>query len=141
MALTPLLDAVGEIIDELQTIQGIRRVPDEPPINNEQFPFVVAIPDSGTYELEMTHFLKGLHDIRIELHVALKDLPRDYYKVMELIDVIPYEIAKKLKDAKFTKLATYSSMTYVFDYLKYGDVNTLGVIYTMTNVKIETTVS
>ncbi len=140
MALTPLLDAVGEIIDELQTIQGIRRVPDEPPMNNEQFPFVVAMPDNGSYELEMTHFLKGLHNIRIELHVALKDLPRDYEQVMGLIDVIPYQIAKKLKDGKFTKLATYGVVNYVFDFLRYGDVNTLGVIYTMTNVKVETTV-
>lgn len=136
-----LKDAVAEIVDELQTISGIRRVPDAPPENNEQFPFAVVYPLTGTYQQEMTHFLKGLHSINIELHVARKDLPRDYAQVMELIDTIPYELTKKLKDGEYSNLATLGVIEYVFGPLEWAGVPTLGVTYTINNVKIETAVT
>lgn len=136
-----LKDAIAEIIDELQTISGIRRVPDAPPENNEQFPFAVVYPLNGTYQQEMTHFLKGLHSINIELHVARRDLPRDYAQVMELIDTIPYELTKKLKDGGYSNLATLGVIEYVFGPLEWAGVMTLGVTYTVNNVKIETAVT
>ena len=92
-----LKDAVAEIVVELQTIKGIRRVPDEPPEDNKQFPFAVVYPLTGLYTQGPAPLMKGLHSVNIELHVARKDLPRDYATVMELIDTIPWELMKLLK--------------------------------------------
>ena len=136
-----LKDAIDEIIDELQTISGIRRVPDEPPENNSAFPFAVAYPSSGNYEQIMTQEMKALHSINIELHVARKDLPRDYQKVMDLIDTIPYELMKKHKDGGFSNLDTFGQITYLFGPLSWGAVDTLGVTYTINNVKVKTAIT
>lgn len=138
---TALDDAIDEIIDELQTISGIRRVPDEPPEDNKAFPFAVVYPSTGLYEQIMTLEMRALHSINIELHIARQDLPRDYDKVMALIDVIPYELMKKLKDGNFTALDTFGTINYLFGPLSWGGVDTLGVTYTMKNVKVKTAIT
>ncbi len=141
MAITALDDAVDEIINELKTISGIRRVPDEPPENNEQFPFLVGMPGEGTYTQGPAQVMKGLHDVRLELHVARKDLPRDYRQVMNLIDEIPYQLMKRLNDGGWSNLATFGVITYTFSFLEWANVDTLGVIYTITDVKVQTAIT
>ena len=89
----------------------------------------------------MTQEMRALHSINIELHIARQDLPRDYAKVMDLIDVIPWELMKKLKDGNFTALDTFGQINYIFGPLSWGGVDTLGVTYTMTNVKVKTTIT
>ena len=136
-----LKDALAEIIDKLQELNDIRRVPDAPPENNEQFPFAVVYPLTGTYEQQMTQLMKGLHSVNIELHVARKDLPRDYSQVMDLIDQIPNRLMKAHMDKEFTKLATFGIIDYTFGPLEWAGVQTLGITYTITGVKVETEVT
>jgi hypothetical protein len=136
-----LKDAIDEIIDELQTISGIRRVPDEPPETNSAFPFAVVYPSTGLYTGGPPPLMKGLHSINIELHVARKDLPRDYTQVMDLIDTIPKELYNLHRLGGFSNLDTFGDITYTFGPLAWGTVDTLGVTYTMTNVKIQSDVS
>ena len=136
-----LKDAIGDIVDELQTIPGIRRVPDEPPEDNDQFPFAVVYPLTGLYTQGPAQLMKGLHSVNIELHVARKDLPRDYAKVMDLIDTIPWELMKLLNDGGYTNLATIGQIEYTFGPLSWAGVDTLGVTYTITNVKVETEIT
>ena len=136
-----LKDAIDEIIDELQTISGIRRVPDEPPEDNTSFPFAVVYPTNGVYHFGPPPLMRALHSINIELHVARKDLPRDYLKVMDLIDTIPKELWDLLRTSGFSNLDTFGDITYTFGPLSWGAVDTLGVTYTMTEVKIQTDVS
>ena len=130
--------AVAEIIDELQTISGIRRVPDAPPEKNEDFPFTVVYPLTGYFNtLSTSEQMKGMHSINIELHVARKDLPQDFVQVMDLIDEIPYQIIKLRKDGLLTAMATFGNIEYIFGPLSWGGVDTLGVTYTITEVKVE----
>jgi len=133
-----LKDAVAEIIDELQTISGIRYAPDELVESaNEQFPFAVVYPLTGRYTVGPSTLMKGLHGINIELHVARKDLPRDFSTVMKLIDEIPYQIDKLRKDGKLTAMSTFGDITYTFGPLSWSGVETLGVTYTIEEVKVE----
>jgi hypothetical protein len=143
-----LKDAIDEIVDELQTISGIRRVPDEPPEKTEQFPFAVVYPVNGQYRFGPPPEMRALHNIAIELHVARRDLPRDFNKIMELIDTIPKEMWNKLRAGSFSNLDTFGGggadapgITYTFGPLSWGAVETLGVTYTMNDVKILTDVS
>ena len=138
MANTQLLDAIGEIIDEIKTISGIRAAPDVPPENNDLFPFVLVYPDYGVYEYGMPiGYERALHNIAIELHIARKDLPRDYSTVMSLIDEIPIELGKLLKASGFSNLQTWESIEYNFQSMNYAGVETLGVRYTINGVKIQ----
>ena len=133
-----LKEAVAEIVDELQTIKGIRRVPDEPPENNDQFPFAVVYPLTGFFNtLTSSAQMKGMHSINIELHVARKDLPRDYATVMNLIDEIPFQIMKLRLDGLLNHMATFGNIEYIFGPLSWAGVDTLGVTYTITEVKVE----
>lgn len=136
-----LKDAVAEIVDELQTISGIRRVPDNPPENNDQFPFAVVYPITGLYTQGPAQLMKGLHSVNVELHVARKDLPRDFSVVMELIDDIPYELMKLLNDGGYSNLSTIGEIEYTFGPLSWSGVDTLGVTYTITGVKVETAIT
>jgi hypothetical protein len=136
-----LKDAIAEIVDELQTISDIRRVPDEPPENNDQFPFAVVYPTSGSYAQLMTVEMRALHNVNIELHVSRKDLPRDFALVMKLIDTIPLELMKLHKDGGFSNLDTFGDIAYIFGPLNWAGVDTLGVTYTITDLKIKTDVA
>lgn len=137
-----LKDAIGDIVDELQTIKDIRRVPDEPPENNDQFPFAVVYPLTGLYTQGPAQLMKGLHSINIELHVVRKaDLAREFNKVMDLIDTIPWELMKKLNDAEYSNLATIGQIEYIFGPLSWAGEDTLGVTYTITDVKVETEIT
>jgi hypothetical protein len=141
MAIEDLRNAVSEIVDELQTISGIRRVPDEPPENNDQFPFAVVYPLTGLYTQGPAQLMKGLHSVNIELHVSRKDLPRDFALVMSLIDEIPWQMMKRLNDGEWSNLATIGVIEYTFGPLSWAGVETLGVTYTMTGVKVETAIT
>ena len=131
--------AVQEVVDELRKISDIRRVPDAPPENNSQFPFVIVYPMRGTYFGGPPGLVTGLHGIVIELHIARKDLPRDFDDVMDLFDELPNELFKSLKDAEFSAIMTFGNIEYEFGPLMYADVETIGVTYTMTEVKVMTT--
>ena len=130
-------NAIAEIIDELQTISGIRRVPDAPPEKNEDFPFAVVYPLSGSFVGGPATLMKGLHGINIELHVARKDLPQDFSQVMDLIDEIPWQLMKLRNDGGYSHLATFGAITYTFGPLAWAGVETLGVTYTINETKIE----
>ena len=134
-----LKDAAQDIIDELRKITDLRRVPDEPPETNSQFPFAVVYPIRGVYAGGPPGLMKGLHGIVIELHVARKDLPRDYDTVMDIIDQIPEQMLSAMKNARFENIDTFENIEYEFGALSWGGVDTLGVTYTMMNTKVQTT--
>ena len=137
-----LKDAINDIVIELQTIKDIRRVPDEPPENNDQFPFAVVYPLTGLYTQGPAQLMKGLHNVNIELHVVRKvDLAREFNQVMNLIDTIPWELMKKLNDAEYNNLATIGQIEYIFGPVSWAGVETLGVTYTIIDVKVETEIT
>ena len=132
-------DAVLEVIKEIRTIKGIRRVPNEPPENNDQFPFVVVTPGSAIYKVGPAELMTALHSINIELYVSRLDLPRDYNEIMEYIDKIPYELHKLNKDRGFAYLETFGEIeqTGLVEII-WAEKKCLGVQYTMMDVKVQT---
>jgi len=138
MSVTDLKAACIEIVNEIQTIPGIRSAPEEPPESTELYPFVVTYPGTGTYHQGPAVVLTGLHDITIELHVARRDLPRNYTTVLDLIDQIPYELQKLLNAGGYSTIKTFGDIEYTFGAMSWGGVDTIGVRYTITQVKTQT---
>ena len=138
-----LKNTVTEIINELQTMSGIRYTPDSLVENsNEQFPFAVVYPLTGYFNtLTTSAQMKGMHSINIELHIAREDLPRDFSTLMDLIDEIPYQIIKLRNDGLLSHMATFGNIEYTFGEMYWAKVKTLGVIYTITEVKVERAIS
>ena len=132
-------DAVLEVLNEIRTIKGIRRVPDEPPEYNDQFPFAAARPGPSIYKVGPAGLMTALHSIIIEFYVARVDMPRDYKKIMELIEVIPFELHKLNHDRGFAHLQTFGEIHQTeLVPMEWAAVKILGVEYTITDVKIQT---
>ena len=133
---TDLKKACIEIVEELQTISRIRSAPETPPVKSHLFPFVVTYPASGTYKQGPARVMTGLHNIVIELHVSAKDKPRGYGVIMDLVDVIPYELNLLLNAGGFSTIQTWDSIDYVLGSFAWMDVDTVGVKFTMIDVKV-----
>ena len=134
-------DAILEIVRELRNVRDLRRVPDAPPENNDQFPFAVVYPASGRFQKESAGWMIGLHNINIELHVVRKDLPRDFTNLITLYDIIPNQLESGLENSRFSAISTWENIVYVFGALNWAGVDTLGVTFTMNNVKLLDTVT
>ena len=141
MATTDLRDACVEIVEEIQTISGIRSAPEVPPESTDLYPFVVTYPGGGDYHQGPAQVMTGMHNITVELHVERKDLPRNYSTVLDLIDVIPYELMKLLNAGGFSTLSTFGNIEYSFGAMSWNEVETIGVRYTITDVKVQTTIT
>ena len=132
-------DAVLEVLKEIRTIKGIRRVPDEPPEFNDQFPFASARPGPSIYKVGPAGLMTALHSIIVELYVARVDLERDYNQIMGMIELIPFELHKLNHDRGFTHLQTFGEIhqTELIP-MEWAAVKIFGVEYTITEVKIQT---
>jgi len=74
---------IDQIQDEIGALSGIRAAPHEPPESMSAYPFAVAFVKSGNWTLgKPAGCMTGLHDIVVELHIARKDLARDYAAAM-----------------------------------------------------------
>jgi len=133
-------DALQEIVNELKNVRDLRRVPDAPPESNDQFPFCLAYPVSGSFTKNSSGWSTDLHDINIELHVTRKDLPRDFMTLVDLLDEVPLQLHKGQQANRIT-VTWADEIAYTFGPLEYAGVETLGVTYTMPGVKVTTTVS
>lgn len=135
-------DAIQEIVDELKNLRDLRNVPDAPPESNDRFPFVIVYPAAGEFQKQSAGFMINLHDINIELHVARKDLPRDFAGLVDIFDRIPHQLETGLEAGRFDAITTWATITYIgTDPMEYAGVDTLGVIFTMENVKLMDTVT
>lgn len=133
--------AIQEIVDEIRNVRDLRSVPDAPPENNDVFPFAVVYPVSGTFEKQSWGWSVDLHNVAIELHVARKDLPRDFMQIVDVFDSIPNQLESGLQNDRFSTVDTWGNITYIFGALEWAGVETLGVTFTMESVKLIGTVT
>ena len=137
-----LKEVLAEFISELQDISGLRRVPTEPPENNDQFPFVVVYPIVGRYRTGPPGLMVGLHQVNVELHIVRKqDLAREFAQVMNLIDDIPKKLYQGILDStKFTDFTfggdESEGIDYTFGPLSWAGEDTIGVTFTIHKVKV-----
>lgn len=126
----------------LAGVSGIRKAPSKPPDQINLFPFAVTYPFTGRWTMAPAGSKTGLHDLVIELHVARKDLPRDYALAIAFAESIPNELFLRLKDdSKWNgTIDTFGDVTYEFLPMTYGGVETLGWRFTVENVKIQSNV-
>ena len=131
-----LQTAIADVQTSIAAITGIRLAPNYPPEDAAVYPFVVAYAGSGEFRTgEPAGLMKYLGSIIVDLHVARKDLPRDAEKAMTYHESIPNCI---LTDS--TLGGTVSTCGPVscsgLIAMSYGGQDTLGLRFTIENVKI-----
>jgi hypothetical protein len=136
--------AYDEVVAELKNLKpAVRVVYDDPPEDvDTRFPFLVVYFGSGEFQKQTRGFMVDLHSIVIELHTQRLDLPRDFREIVGIFDQIPLQLELGLEEGRFEAIQTWETITYDgTDPMAYGDLQTLGVTFTMQNVKILNTVS
>ncbi len=133
-----LQEAINGIQDAVGALDGVRKAPDYPPEQLNQFPFAVCWAAEGTFEYSTPGVRKGLHVIELALHVARNgDLPREVALAMPYIETVPDAL---MADPTLggTVATIVGPITYEFGPLGYGEKeqNTLGFLFRI-RVKIE----
>ena len=130
-----LKGAIEEIQDEVGSVSGIRKAPDQPPEKLTHFPYAIAYPDTGFVQQQSEGFRTHLHDIVVEIHVARKDLPRDIKAVIGYVETIPAEIWGNL--GNYTNIQTIGNISYEFTTFEYAGIETIGWRFTLEGVKFQ----
>jgi len=132
--------ACAAIATACAAVSGVRQAPALPPeqITAGNFPFVVTYPDSGTIGYNTPDDAIFLHNIIVEVHTARKDLPRDVDKIFPYIETIPAAI---MADPTLsTNVQTIGEISYTFGEMNWGDLQTIGIRFTLSEVKLLVTV-
>lgn len=128
-----LLAAIQALQDTVGAVSGIKKAPDYPPDSINSFPFAVAYPADGTWEV-YAGTTKALHTLVVEIHVARADLPAAVANVIGYGDSVPKAI---LADTTLGgTISTFSDITYEFGSLDWGETKTVGFRFRINGVKI-----
>ena len=141
--------AIDAIMADLRVLTGMRGAPDEAPESINAFPFCVAWVESGDCWTDIPGAMIILANIRLELHVARKDLPRDIARAMPWGDVILNALHKPMAtntgDRFNSTVDAMGHITFTFGDLGYGlepnVIKTIGFSFLIENVKIQTNIT
>lgn len=128
--------AITQLQVTLGAIGGIRQAPEYPPEDASAFPFIVAYAGAGEFEAGApAGMMTYVGSIIVDLHIARKDLPRDTAKSMVYHDSIPDAI---LGDTTIggTVSTCGPVATSGIIFMKYAEQDTIGIRFTIQNVKI-----
>lgn len=126
-----LVNAYKELRKTLaNNITGLRYAPDYPPENASAFPFMVIAPESGSFEIGQNDATAN-HVMRIQIHVARKDLGRDIETVLPYGDLIKDTIGRNLQLGG-TIDGLVGEVSYTFGAIGYAGVETVGFDFSVT---------
>ena len=135
------MTTLATVLSTLQTamagLTGIKYAPDYPPEQASDFPFVVTYPDTYRGVVNTPQDFRMLYDIRVELHIARKDLYEDVRKLLDYPEIG----ANALFDALITNSLAHEGIEGEFGALNWGGVDTIGFVWTVKAVKVVTTIT
>ena len=139
------LQIIQAVMDIVSAVSGIREAPDYPPEQLSDFPFAVAFPGEGTHQFSVTGERMFLGNVILELHVSRVDLPLAVQNSIGFGDTIPNALMKFTVTSGSLPLNgtcdTFESIAQTFGELGWGDTQTLGYRFTITNIKARTTLT
>jgi hypothetical protein len=130
-----LSGAIGEIQALMEALTGIQGAPQYPPASINEFPFIVCYPETGIIKGSTPlGNITWLHNITLQLHVMRYDLVNNLDVVYDYVELIPHTIYNNLE--LFTALDTPGEITGELAVMRWNNVTTIGIDYTIGQVKI-----
>jgi hypothetical protein len=135
--------AAQEIIVKLRTIETLGNVPDYPPEQIGNYPFVVVYPAPAEYQWNALASgggdIKCLYELVVELHIARFNMAWDTQQALIYAESIPLLFFSMVIDGDFTDVDTFEKVTNDgLGELNWGATKTLGFRFRIKNVKIRT---
>lgn len=132
-----LANALSIVIDAAGGVSGVNYAPDYPPEQIPDWPAVVVYPSTYRGQINTPEDFRMLHDIRAEMHLARRDLPEDFRRML------PF--AESLTGALFGALhgnqIAHSGVIGRMEALSWGAVDTRAYTWTIRGVKVITSLS
>lgn len=133
--MTTLTSVLSAIQAAGGAVSGIQSAPDYPPEQPGDFPFFVTYPGRFTGHQGPQGSMTMLYDIVCELHIARQgDLPVEVKALL----AYPETIAETLFETCNANVLAQDGIEGTFGPLAWGDVPTLGFVWTIRAVKIVT---
>ena len=111
---------------------GIRTAPDYAPDNVGVWPAVITYPRTGNTKTSEAGESETLHNIAVELHTPLKNLPNDIKILMPFYDLIKNALTE---DPWLGELCdAYERITYQFGAMKWAETKTVGFRFIIENL-------
>jgi hypothetical protein len=134
-------DVLQAIVSVVRGVTGIKGVPDYPPdqIPERAFPFAVAYPGNGTHTFGVPGEKLYLGEFIVEVHVARKNLPAAVQGVIDYGDSVPAALMDDIVSGNTLRAAgldTFGGIQQTFGELDWGDMQTLGYRFIVTDAKI-----
>lgn len=127
------LQIVQAVMDIVGAVPGIREAPDYPPEQLNDFPFAVAFPGEGTHQYGVAGERRFIGNVILEVHVSRIDLPAAVENSIGFGDTVPNALMNNV--TLNGKVDTFESIMQTFGVLNWGDAQTLGWRFTLTNIK------
>lgn len=127
--------AINEIQDAVGAVTGIKKAPDNPPGNVNDFYFV-AYPGDGNIQKQSYQFWVGLHNITGVLFSDNPDMQKAYAKLTPYIDLIPKKLFDTQDAGTFTTLETFGNITYSMGQIDWGGTLYWSIQFIIQDVKI-----
>jgi len=80
--------ACEAVLGIVRGVSGIRTAPDSPPSKMSSYPVAICYPGPGTFSRDNASATRKLTTLVLEVHVAYKDLDRDYRVLLPLADAV-----------------------------------------------------
>ena len=132
------LQIIQAIMDIVAAVPGIREAPDYPPEQLADFPFAVAFPSEGTHNFAVPGERLFLGNVILEIHVSRVDLPLAVQNSIGFGDTIPNALMNFTTAGSLPlggTADTFENIQQTFGELNWGDRQTLGYRFTITNIK------
>lgn len=131
-------DAADQLHTTVTAITGLNDPGTTAPESINTFPFVVTMPDSGSWMTEAANQKKGLHTLRCEIHVPLRNFPTNKNEVQGYGETV-YDAIVTDPTLNGT-VDTVIGVRYTFGPLGYGTLETYGYAFEV-DVKIRSSFS
>ena len=137
MTVSTLEDLLEAVQTAVAAISGVQYAPPNPPEQAADFPFAVTYPATFDSQINTPEDYRTLYDIRVELHVARKDLPEDVAILLPYAETFLTALHKVVRD----NAVACERITGTFGALEWGGVETIGYVWTIVRAKLRTTIT
>lgn len=127
-----LATVLRTLVEAVAAVDGVQYAPAVPPEQAADFPFVVVYPGEFTALINTPEDYRMLWDLKVELHIARKDLPED------VTALLPYAetVTAALLGACVSAAIPVGSITGSFGAMEWAGVQTIGYLWTVRQVKV-----
>jgi hypothetical protein len=131
---------VGEVIEVIGAVAGIRDAPDQPPEQLGQDITAVVYSTEGRAEFEATGWLTTYDQVTVGVFVPLNDLPRRNEEMLPFRELIPTALFTALRSGDFSEVSNFDTITHRYGPFQWGGVDVFGYLFTISDVKLQTVI-